>query len=201
MKISYIYILCEISIRMSSSFLEGKFERAIKTDDVDTVQEILSFDISPNILFSFGKRPIHLAIIFDSMKVALLLANHPSIELNMPDKNGTTPLFLAKSISSRKYVSLLLLKGALTEERGISSDDDVKRKSDNVKVKKTKKKALDKENNQVFVLSKIKYAVPDIGEKVEEHILKESCTLLELPVLGEHDINDARGVRRRKSLK
>ena len=186
---------------MSSSFLEGKFERATKTDDVDTVQEILSFDISPNILFSNGKGPIHLAIIFDSMKVALLLANHPSIELNMPDKNGTTPLFLAKSISSKKYVSLLLLKGAFTEERGIPSDDDVKRKSDNVKVKKTKKKALDKENNQVFVLSKIKYAVPDIGEKVEERILKETCTLLELPVLGEHDINDARGVRRRKSVK
>ena len=184
---------------MSSSFIEEKFERATKTDDVATVEEILSFDISPNILFSNGKGPIHLAIIFDSINVARLLANHPLTELNMPDKNGTTPLFLANSIPSKKYVTLLLSKGAFIEDKGISSEDDAKRMCQNIK-KKRKKKVYNKENNQVFVLSKMKYAVPDIGEEVEEQILKETCTLLELPVLGEHDINDARGVRRRKTV-
>lgn len=181
---------------MASSFLEGKFERATKTDDVETVREILSLDVSPNILFSSGKAPIHLAIIFDSKKVACLLANHPLINFDISDKNGTTPLFLAKSISSEFFVSLLLSKGALIDEKGVSSDESIMKHVQ----KRKKKKPVDKENNQVFVMSKTKYAVPDINEKVEEIILKETCTLLELPVLGEHDMNDARGVRRRKTI-
>lgn len=183
---------------MESSFLEGKFERAIKTDDVKAVKEILSSAISPNILFPSGKGPIHLAIIFDSFKVASLLVGHPSIDLNLPDKNGTTPLFLAKAISAEKYIWLLLSNGAYLEEKGISSDEDLIKK--HVKRKKNKS-SLKKENSLVFDLSGIKHHVPDITDEVEENILKETCTLLQLPVLGEHDLNDARGVRRRTNFR
>jgi hypothetical protein len=177
---------------MAGSYLEIILESAIKKGEVNMVSEILSYGISPNMLFPSGQRPIHLAIVFDSRRVGALLAAHPSIDLDAPDVNGTTPVFLAKSVSSNFFLTLLWNHGALVEESGHVAS--VRREKP--------KKIYDKENTSDIVIQNVKHAVPDIqNEPEEEKILRSTCNLLHLPVLGENDIDDARGVRRRKSKK
>lgn len=177
---------------MAASYIELRLESAIKTGDVKLVSEILSYGISPNMLFPSGQRPIHLAIVFDSRHVGALLATHPSIDLDAPDMNGTTPVYLAKSISSNFFLTLLWNHGALVEERVNVTCAEIDKP----------KKISHKENKSEIVIQKVKYAVPEIqNEAEEEKILRSTCSLLELPLLGENDIDDARGVRRRKSIK
>ena len=178
--------------RMSSTYVEIRLELAIKRGDVKMVSEILSYDISPNMLFPSGQRPIHLAIMFDSGNVGALLAAHPSIDLDAPDVNGTTPVFLAKAVSSNSFLTLLWNHGAFVDESGYVAP-----------VKRDKPKKIHvKKNTTDIVIQKMKHAIPDIENKPEEEkILISTCNLLHLPVLTENDIDDARGVRRRKSNK
>lgn len=175
------------------SYMEVRLESATMADDVKTVQSILSQGISPNIMFEDGKRPIHIAIIFDSMNVGSLLANDTHIDLDARDIYGTSPLFLAKSISSEFFVSLLLSHGASLEEM-----DSVPLQQPQGTKKVELKKNTDSEN--VMVLGKVKHTIPEIHNKVEEdRIIKETSHLLYLSNLGINDLDDARGVRRKKS--
>lgn len=182
-------------VEQTSSLIEVHLQCAIKKDDVSIVEEILGYGISPNLMFEDGKRPLHLSIIFDSQAVGCLLVHHPLIDLDACDKNGTSPLFLANAISSKFFLSLLVWNGALVCEKG--PEEQINVLQENVCQQKKNKRHTHKDS---IVISKVKYAIPHVeNDIIEEMILKETSHLLEMPNLNIHDIDDARGIRRRKT--
>jgi ankyrin repeat protein len=80
---------------MSTSKLEFEYQNALKRDDLDVVKAILSLGVSPNYMFMDGKRPIHIAILYNNENVGRYLVKCPGIDLDACDSNGTSPLFLA----------------------------------------------------------------------------------------------------------
>ena len=182
---------------MSMSKLEFDYQAALKRDDLDKVKSILSSGVSPNYMFIDGKRPTHVAILYNSENVGRYLVKCPCIDLDACDSNGTSPLFLANEINSKYFVALLVFNGAVSYEKGETFDNLCHIQNSRKKEYKKTKEQI--ENTRPITINRKKHLLPNIGNVVfEEKILKETSQLLELPAISEDDICDARGTRRKK---
>jgi uncharacterized protein len=71
------------------------FTKATKFDDVSEVKALLQAGVSPNVVDSKGNPMLVVAIRDKSLKVIDLLLKNPSINPNLSNKSGETPLMIA----------------------------------------------------------------------------------------------------------
>ncbi|MFZ4063274.1 MAG: ankyrin repeat domain-containing protein [Polynucleobacter sp.] len=88
------------------------FTKAAKFDDVSEVQSLLSKGISPNTKDPKGNPMLFVAIREKSLKVVDLLIANKSIDVNLTNKSGETPLMIASIDGELEVDKLLVQKGA-----------------------------------------------------------------------------------------
>jgi ankyrin repeat protein len=85
------------------------FTKAAKFDDISEVKSLIKTGVSPNTLDPKGNPMLFLAVKENSSKVIDYLTNLPSIDINLTNLSGETPLMIASiegNLSIVKYLSL-----------------------------------------------------------------------------------------------
>jgi ankyrin repeat protein len=85
------------------------FTKAAKFDDISEVKSLVKAGVSPNTLDPKGNPMLFLAVKDNSSKVIDYLTNLPSIDINLPNLSGETPLMIAAiegNLPIVKYLSL-----------------------------------------------------------------------------------------------
>ena len=88
------------------------FTKAAKFDDASEVQSLLSKGVSPNTKDPKGNPMLFVAIREKSYKVTDLLIASKSIDVNLTNKSGETPLMIASIDGELEVDKLLVQKGA-----------------------------------------------------------------------------------------
>ncbi len=86
------------------------FTKATKFDDVSEVKVLLQAGVSPNVVDSKGNPMLVVAIRDKSLKVIDLLLKNPSINPNLSNKSGETPLMIASIEGELGVVKTLVLE-------------------------------------------------------------------------------------------
>lgn len=86
------------------------FTKATKFDDVAEVKALLQAGVSPNVIDSKGNPMLIVAIRDKSPKVIDLLLKNPSINANLSNKSGETPLMIAAIEGELSVVKALVLE-------------------------------------------------------------------------------------------
>ena len=69
--------------------------RAVKDNDIALVRELISDDRNVNAQDKYDWTPLHIATHENHIEVAILLLQHPKIDVTLKTKDSTTPLFYA----------------------------------------------------------------------------------------------------------
>ncbi|XP_015790666.1 rabankyrin-5-like [Tetranychus urticae] len=83
----------------------------------NVVQTLLEFGASVNIQDADGKTPLHIAIFNQHSTIISLLLCHPSLNLNLRDRNGCTPFATAMSIKNNKAAQEILNRDPNSAEK------------------------------------------------------------------------------------
>jgi len=84
------------------------FTKAAKFDDISEVKSLIKAGVSPNTLDPKGNPMLFLAVKDNSAKVIDYLANLPSIDVNLANKSGETPLMIASIEGNLSVVQFLV---------------------------------------------------------------------------------------------
>jgi ankyrin repeat protein len=85
------------------------FTKATKFDDVSEVKALLQAGVSPNAIDSKGNPMLIVAIRDKSLKVIDLLLSNPTLDANLGNKTGETPLMMASIEGELSVVKTLVL--------------------------------------------------------------------------------------------
>ena len=125
MKTSFLtaikYFICLLVLTGSNVASAGSYEdffKAIKTDDVAAVQQLLARGIDVNTLDPQGQHGLTMAILEPSPKVARLLVDAPKIDLNTLNAKGESPLMLAALKGQLDLAVQMLKKDADVNKTG-----------------------------------------------------------------------------------
>ncbi len=115
-KIIYLYVLIGFNICHAGSYED--FFKAIKMDDVRTVQQLLNRGFDANTLDPQGQHGLLVAIKEPSPKVVKTLVDAPKIDLNTLNVLGESPLMLAALKGELELASQMVKKGADVNKTG-----------------------------------------------------------------------------------
>jgi len=96
------------------------FERVIKQDNADGVQELLAQGVDPNIKDEHGQPGIVMALHEGSFRAARALADSPKLRVDLTNNADETALMLAASSGQMDIAKILISKGAMINKPGWS---------------------------------------------------------------------------------
>jgi ankyrin repeat protein len=94
------------------------FFRALQTDDVGEVRELLRQGFDPNAVDSHGNSALYLALQNHAMKVARVLIDQPGLRLDQRNPEGETALMIACLRGYRDLAEQLVARGAQVNPPG-----------------------------------------------------------------------------------
>lgn len=94
------------------------FFRAIKNDDISTIQQLLAAGFDANTLDPQSQHGLIMAIREPSLKVTHVLLNAPKINVNVLNSAGESPLMLAALNGQLELADKLVKKGADVNKTG-----------------------------------------------------------------------------------
>lgn len=94
------------------------FFRAVRHDDLATVQALVQRGFDPNTVSPEGLAAIHLAVREPSLKVAEFLAAWPDTRVQQPNEHGETILMLASLKGYREVVNRLIARRTPVNQDG-----------------------------------------------------------------------------------
>ena len=114
--IVYLAIATGVSSAHAGSY--DDFFKAIKFDDVATVQQLVGRGFDPNSRDAKGQPAIVSALIEGSNDVALALAQLPGSQVDVVNANGETPLMFAALKGQLDVCKALMARGAAINRQG-----------------------------------------------------------------------------------
>ena len=115
-KILYLYVFIGFNVSFAGSYED--FFKAIKMDDVATLQQLLARGFDANTLDPDGQHPLLVAIREPSLKAAQALVNAQKIDLNRLNAIGESPLMMAALKGELDLASEMVKKGADVNKTG-----------------------------------------------------------------------------------
>lgn len=115
-----LLLLAALMPAMASAGAYEDFFRAVDTDNVGQVNELLAQGFDPNTPDERGQRPLYLALRSESYKVAAALLAHPGLKVDATNGADETPLMLAALRGQHPWVERLLARGARVHKEGWS---------------------------------------------------------------------------------
>ena len=106
----YLYVFIGYSLSNAGSY--DDFIAAVTFDQPATIEKLLVRDFDPNTPNEKGVPGLLFAIQSESPKSAMLLAKHPSTNLNAQNQSGETPLMLAAINNQLDLAKVLIERGA-----------------------------------------------------------------------------------------
>lgn len=94
------------------------FFAAVERDDAAAVRSLLQRGFDPNTHDPKGQLGLFLALRSESMKVADVLAAHPSTRLDLPNQTAETPLMMAALRGQLDWCKRLIQRGARLQQDG-----------------------------------------------------------------------------------
>ncbi len=91
---------------------------AARSGDEEVVDLILQRpDLDTNHQDQEGYTALSLAVLYEESRVAELLLGHPGVNVDLPNKIGSSPLIIAARSGDADIVNQLLNKGAIEQRR------------------------------------------------------------------------------------
>ena len=115
-KILYLYVFIGFNVSFAGSYED--FFKAIKMNDVATLQQLLARGFDANTLDPDGQHPLLVAIREPSLKAAQALVNAQKIDLNRLNTSGESPLMMAALKGELDLASEMVKKGADVNKTG-----------------------------------------------------------------------------------
>ena len=106
----YLYVFIGYSLSNAGSY--DDFIAAVTFDQPATIEKLLVRGFDPNTPNEKGVPGLLFAIQSESPKSAMLLAKHPSTNLNAQNQSGETPLMLAAINNQLDLAKVLIERGA-----------------------------------------------------------------------------------------
>jgi hypothetical protein len=106
----YLYVFIGHSLSNAGSY--DDFIAAVTFDQPAAIESLLKRGFDPNTPSEKGVAGLLLAIQSESPKSAMLLARHPSTNVNVQNKVGETPLMLAAINNQVELAKVLIARGA-----------------------------------------------------------------------------------------
>jgi uncharacterized protein len=106
----YLYVFIGYSLSNAGSY--DDFIAAVTFDQPATIEKLLVRGFDPNTPNEKGVPGLLFAIQSESPKSAMLLAKHPSTNLNAQNESGETPLMLAAINNQLDLAKVLIERGA-----------------------------------------------------------------------------------------
>ena len=113
-----IYFIVYIGFNVSYAGSYEDFFKAIKVDDVRTLQQLLNRGFDANTLDPQGQHGLLVAIKEPSPKVVKILVDAPKIDLNTLNVLGESPLMLASLKGELELATQMVQKGADVNKTG-----------------------------------------------------------------------------------
>lgn len=115
-KLLYLIVLIGVNAAHAGSFED--FFKALETDDARTVQQLLIRGFDPNTLDTKGQHSLYIAIREPAPKVLQLLMDSRSVNLNILNPAGESPLMIASLKGDVVTADKLVKKGADVNKTG-----------------------------------------------------------------------------------
>lgn len=115
-KLVYPYVFIGFSVAHAGSFED--FFKAMKFDDVQTVQRLVARGFDVNTVDENGQYGILVALRVPALKVAAALIDTPQIDLNVLNRQGESPLMMAALKGQVDLVEKMVQKGADVNKTG-----------------------------------------------------------------------------------
>ena len=115
-QLAYLIVLIGFSVSHAGSY--DDFFKAIKSDHVAAIQQLLARGFDVNTLDPQGQHCLALAIREPSPKVAKVLIEAPQIDLNVLNAQGESPLMLAALKGQLELADKMVKKGADVNKPG-----------------------------------------------------------------------------------
>lgn len=112
----YPIVLIGFSVSYAGSY--DDFFKAIKSDDVTTIEQLLLRGFDANTIDPQGRHGLAIAILESAPKVAKVLLNAPKTDLNALNVQGESPLMLAALRGQLDLVEEMVKKGADVNKTG-----------------------------------------------------------------------------------
>ncbi len=112
----YLYVFIGYSLSNAGSY--DDFIAAVTFDQPETIERLLARGFDPNTVSEKGVPGILVALQSESPKSAMVLAKHPSTNVNAQNTAGETPLMLAAINNNLALAKLLIERGADVNKPG-----------------------------------------------------------------------------------
>ena len=112
----YLYVFIGYSLSNAGSY--DDFIAAVTFDQPTTIERLLARGFDPNTVNEKGIPGILVALQSESPKSAMILAKHPSTNVNARNTHGETPLMLAAINNYLELAKLLIERGADVNKPG-----------------------------------------------------------------------------------
>jgi ankyrin repeat protein len=110
-QVLFIFVLCVSAPAFSQSAAQiADFTKAAKFDDVSEVKNLIAKGVSPNTVDPTGDPMLVIAIRDKSIKVSEFLLKNKSIDVDLSNKYGETPLMIASINGDLPLVKVLVLE-------------------------------------------------------------------------------------------
>ena len=115
-KAIYLVAASAFSVAIAGAF--DDFFRAVRTDNVSGVSELLALGFDPNTHEEAGQSALTLAVREGAQKVADTLLKHPQLDVNALNRSGESALMLAALKGNLILVRSLVERGAVINQPG-----------------------------------------------------------------------------------
>jgi uncharacterized protein len=112
----YLAIVLEFSMAQAGAFVD--FFRAVRTDNVSTVNDLLVRGFDPNAHEESGQSALTLAVREGATQVIDTLLQHPQLDVNALNRAGETALMLAALKGDLALAQRLVERGAAINQPG-----------------------------------------------------------------------------------
>jgi len=108
----FAYLVVVASLIGSGRAESADWVRAVIRDDAAALQRLIAQGTDPNEVDENGQSAIGRALLGESYGVALVLARHPKLEVDRPNRAGETALMLAALKGREDIMRVLIDRGA-----------------------------------------------------------------------------------------
>ena len=115
-KLVYLYVLVGFTSAFCGSYED--FFKAMKVDDAVAIQRLLDRGFDPNTINEKGQYGLLIALREPAPKIAASLINAPTINLNLLNPQGESPLMLASLKGQLELAEKMVEKGADVNKTG-----------------------------------------------------------------------------------
>lgn len=113
-----VYLVATLALSSASAGSYEDFFTAVTRDDGGTIQRLVARGFDPNSLDPQGQTALFLALRADSAQVVEALLAAPSIDVNIANPAGETPLMIAALRGQLERCRQLLARGAEVDKSG-----------------------------------------------------------------------------------